>query len=98
MKSNFIEYNASRETGTNQFIKARREGKEVFVSNETKLKLSKRFKGKKLSKNHKKAISEGMKKAVKNNPESYSSKNVYGRNKRFNLLKDGEEIILHSSW
>ena len=80
--------------GSNQFIKAKKEGRKIEVSSETRNKISSSFKGKKLSEAHKKAISESMKKAVINNPESYSSSNVNGRIKKVEY----KGIILDSKW
>lgn len=98
LKSNFIEYNKKRKhekiPSSNQFIKAKQEGRIQKVSEETKTKISKAFKGRILSENHKIKISQGMVKAVKENPESYSSSNVNGRAKKV-IYKD---TILDSSW
>lgn len=55
-------------------------------------------KGKKMPKEFGEKIALSMQKAIENNPESYSSKNVCGRAKRFKLIKNGKEIVLHSSW
>lgn len=98
LKSNFIEYNKKRKheniPSSNQFIKAKQEGRIEKVSDETKRKLSKIHQGRSLSEVHKIKISQGMIKAVKENPESYSSSNVNGRTKKV-LYKD---TILDSSW
>lgn len=57
----------------NQYTKGAKMGEE------TKKKISKAFKGKNLSEEHKNKIKESMVLAVKNNPLSYSSSNVSGR-------------------
>lgn len=98
LKSNFIDYNKKKKDEniptSNQFIKAKQEGRIENVSEETKIKLSKAFKGRILSEYHKSRISQGMMRAVKRNPESYSSSNVNGRTKKV-VYKD---FVLDSSW
>ena len=83
VKSNLIEYNKKVRSGkikpSNQFTKAKENGEVWEVSDETKSKISNAFKGKKLSDVHKKKIQIAMKRAVIENPESYSSNNVSGR-------------------
>ena len=64
------------------------------MSEETKDKLKKYFLGKKLSEEHINKIRKGMKKAVLENPESYSSSNVNGRVKKI----DYKGITLDSKW
>jgi hypothetical protein len=82
--SNFIAYNKKRKElsipGSNQFIKAKQNGMEIpTVSDETRKKLSIASKGRRYSDEHKKKHSIRMKKAVLENPDSYSAKNVSGR-------------------
>jgi hypothetical protein len=83
LKSNFIEYNKKKQElgipGTNQFIKAKKEGRVVVVSEETRKKLGKINKGKQLTENHKNKLKIAMRKAVLENPNSYSANNVSGR-------------------
>lgn len=76
--------------GTNQFIK----NPNLRISEEVRLKISKSQSGKKLSNKHKEAISKAMKKAVKENPESYSASNVSGRVK----LYEYNGIKLKGTW
>ena len=77
--------------GTNQFTK---EGSTYVVSKETRQKLSKAFKGKKYSAEHRARHSVAMLEAVKRHPDSYSKNNVVGRAK--NIEYNG--CILKGSW
>jgi len=77
--------------GTNQFTK---EGSTYVVSKETRQKLSKAFKGKKYSAEHRARHSVAMLEAVKRHPDSYSKNNVVGRVK--NIEYNG--CILKGSW
>jgi hypothetical protein len=82
--SNFVDYNKKRKElsipGSNQFIKAKQLGLEVpVVSDETKNKLSIAAKGRRYSDEYKKHHSIRMKRAVLENPYSYSANNVSGR-------------------
>lgn len=84
LKSNFIEWNEKRRDnhikGENQFTKARRLGLPIpEVTEATKEKLRQKAKTRKLSLDDRQKISEGMKKAVKENPDSYSASNINGR-------------------
>jgi len=83
LKSNFIEYNKKKQelgmSGTNQFIKAKKEGRVVVVSEQTRKKLGKINKGKQLTESHKNKLKIAMRKAVLENPNSYSANNVSGR-------------------
>ena len=96
--SNFIKYNQLKRDnglpGSNQFTKAKQLGISVETSDETRRKISDAFKGKPLSDSHRKNISESMKLAVKNNPDSYSASNINGRSKKIEY--NGQ--ILDSSW
>ena len=98
LKSNFVNYNQKRKEegvpGTNQFIKAKEEGKEIKVSKETREKLSTASKGRRYTKEQKKKMSDVMQKVVREKPESYSASNVNGRSKKI-LYKD---VWLDSSW
>lgn len=82
--NNIIEYNKKRKElsipGTNQFIKAKQLGlKSPIVSDETRKKISAAVKGRKYTDEQKKQHSIRMKKAVIDNPDSYSARNVSGR-------------------
>jgi hypothetical protein len=85
IKSNFISYNEKLKNGLvvkenkNQYIKAKLEGREIFISDETRKKLSENNKGNKLNEEQKIRHKEAMKRAVLNNPESYTASNVSGR-------------------
>lgn len=68
--------------GTNHFVKAKEVGKEIKVSEETRIKLSKAGKGRRYTEEEKKKRSEIMKRVVRENPESYSASNVNGRSKK----------------
>ena len=98
-KSNFIEYNKRKQNkeikGTNQYIKARELGlPDPVISEETRQKLAKIWKDKKFSEEHKQKISKGIRKAIIEHPESYSSCNVNGRVKVF----DYNGIKLDGKW
>ena len=81
--------------GTNQFIKAKELGLEKpVVSEETKYKLSKIQKGKSHSLEFRQKLSESMKKAVIEHPESYSSSNINGRVKHYEY----NGFILDGKW
>lgn len=69
--------------GGNQFTKAKEECKEVIISEETRKKLGNYWRGKQHTEIEKQKISEGIRKAIINNPESYSSTNVNGRVKHY---------------
>ncbi len=64
---------------TNQYIKAKEIGTTYVISDETRSKLSKAGKGRKLTKEHKDKLKIAMKKAVLQNPNSYTANNVSGR-------------------
>ena len=80
---------------SNHFIKAKKLGLPTpIVSEETRLKISKVWKGRKHSEESRRKISEGMQKTVRLHPDSYSSSNVNGRVKKV-VYKD---ITLDSQW
>ncbi|MFA5586614.1 MAG: hypothetical protein WDA02_08765 [Saccharofermentanales bacterium] len=99
-KSNFSDYNRKIKNGelskinSNQFIKAKNEGKKIEVSEETRKKLSIASKKQKWSEERRKKHSESMTKAVEENPLSYSANNVCGRTK---LIKY-KETKLNGKW
>lgn len=80
--------------GTNQFIKAKELGLESpIISKETRYKIGSGWRNKKHSMESRQKISESMKRAVLNNPESYSSSNINGRVKHYeynNIILDGK--------
>lgn len=101
MTSNFIEYNKKVKEGnidkqyTNQFTKAKELGlPQPIITEETREKLGRAWRGKMLPTEMKEKISEGMQKAVRLYPDSYSSSNVNGRVKKV-VYKN---IILDSQW
>jgi hypothetical protein len=104
VKSNFIEYNKrSRDPERkqlNHFSKAKLLGLESPVmSKETREKISKGNKGKKLSEESKKKLSESMARAVKENPDSYSRNNVCGRTKLMETLDSlGNPTKVNGGW
>lgn len=83
--SQFNVYNQNVKLGiitkenTNQFVKAKLNGKHIEVGDATKLKISKTLKGRLHSQERKNNISKAMIKAVRENPHSYSINNVSGR-------------------
>lgn len=80
--------------GKNQFTKAKELGKVFEVTDETKKKLSDAGKGYKWTEERKKKHSDSMKKAVKENPDSYTKNNVCGRVK--NIEYKG--VVLKGQW
>lgn len=64
---------------SNQHTKAKERGEVVIVSEETKQKISKASKGRQLTKEHKDKLKIAMRKAVLENPDSYTANNVSGR-------------------
>lgn len=70
--------------GSNQYIKAKELGlNKPIISQETRYKLGKSWRGKKHSQEEKVKISKGIRKAILEHPESYSSSNVNGRVKHY---------------
>lgn len=104
VKSNFIEYNKKIKNGelevSNQFIKSKLLGLEYPVmTKETRKKISESNKGKKLSEESKKKLSESMARAVKENPDSYSRNNVCGRTKLMETLDSlGNPTKVNGGW
>ena len=98
LKSNFIAYNKMRKDlglpGNNQHTKAKKEGRTITVSDETRKKMSDSGKGRKLTEEQRSRISDSMKRIVREKPESYSASNVNGRVKK--ILYKG--ILLDSKW
>ena len=99
IKSNFIKYNEYRKNnnipGQNQFTKARRIGAAIpTVSESTKEKIRIKRKNYKHSDSSKNKIKIGMRNAVINNPQSYSSQNINGRVKKVYY----KNILLDSKW
>lgn len=87
-KSNFIEYNEKVSSGeiekinSNQFVKAKNEGlPKPEIREETKKKLREAAKKQKWDNERRINHSNAMRKAVINNPLSYSANNVCGRTK-----------------
>ena len=90
-------YGMLGKTGSNQHIKAKREGKDkIIVSTETREKLRIANTGLKWSDERRQKHSIIMLNAVKNNPDSYSTKNVSGRVKNYeyngNVFKGSWEL------
>lgn len=70
--------------GMNGYIKAKMLGlPKPQISEETRRKISNSFGGKYHTEESKKKISEGIRKAIANHPESYNSSNVNGRVKHY---------------
>lgn len=93
-ESNFIKYNNDKSVKhSNRFIKAKEEGRKIIVSEETRNKLSKSFKGKHYSKETKNKISNSIKKYFEEHPDkipfklNHSSKKVIQKNILKNYLK-----------
>lgn len=84
-KSNFIEYAQKIKVGlivkknTNQYTKAKLEGRTYVISQETRDKISKSSRLFKHSEESKQKLSISMRKAVLKNPDSYTASNVSGR-------------------
>jgi|LakMenE18May11ns_1017448.scaffolds.fasta_scaffold9945298_2 hypothetical protein len=99
----YCELNPNRKTRAGSdnpnYGKVGKKGKNQYsngskMSEETRDKIKKSALGRKLSEDHINKIRSGMKKAVLENPESYSSSNVNGRVKRI----DYKGITLDSKW
>lgn len=106
-KSGFIEYNKKVKNGeikkknTNQYTKAKNEGKEYILNNNARKNMSDARTGKSLSEPHKNNISHGIQEAVKKYPESYNSCNVNGRVKKYNyngIMLDGKWELEVAKW
>lgn len=80
--------------GANQYTKARENGEEYITSEEVKQKLRQANIGKKHSQETKEKISRGIRAAILNNPESYTSNNVCGRVK----IQEYNGEKFHGSW
>lgn len=88
---------------SNQYTKAEKLGHKIKVSKETREKLSaasiKNNKEYWKNPNNRIKHSKSMKKAVLNNPDSYSAQNVSGRVKSFDFIDSyGNNIKLKGSW
>jgi len=85
IKSNFIEYNQKVKSGliskshSNQYTKAKLEGKTIVITEETKRKLRESGRLYRHSPESKQKIKDAMRQAVLNNPDSYTASNVSGR-------------------
>lgn len=99
IKSNFIAYNEFRKNnnikGENHYTKAKKLGLPIpKCSEETKAKISLKHRGIKHTDESREKISESMKKAVKEHPDSYSSCNVNGRVK----IYEYNGVKLNGTW
>jgi hypothetical protein len=86
---------------TNQYIKAIENGidPKTIMSDDTKAKISKKLKGKKLTSDHKNNIKKGMMEAVKKYPESYSANNICGRTKQIEIIDSlGNNTKVNGKW
>lgn len=86
--------NSKGHKGTNQFIKAKQEGRSIQVSEETRYKIGNAWRGKKQSNELRQKRCKVMQQVVKNYPESYSSTNVNGRVKHYEY----NGIVLDGKW
>jgi hypothetical protein len=80
--------------GGNQHTRAKKEGIIVFVSDETRKKMSEASKGRRYTDEEKRKRSETMQKVVREKPESYSASNVNGRSKKIFY----NNVWLDSKW
>ncbi len=85
---------ARKGRGTNQYTKAKKTGIPYQISDETRKKISESNKNQIWSKERRLKHSDAMKRAVINNPDSYSSSNVCGRVK----IIEYNGIKLHGKW
>lgn len=99
-ESSFIKYNNDKTAKhSNRFIKAKEEGRIIEVSQETRDKISKAFKGKKHSQETKNKISQSYKSFLENHPDkigwiiNHSSKKSYAE-KYFEEVFKNENINL----
>lgn len=86
--------NSKGHKGTNQFIKAKQEGRSIQVSEETRYKIGNAWRGKKQSNELRQKRCKVMQQVVKKYPESYSSTNVNGRVKHYEY----NGIVLDGKW
>lgn len=78
--------------GSNQYIKAKLENRIIQISDLTKYKIGNGWRNKKHTQEQKNKISLGIRKAIQEHPESYSSTNINGRVKHYiykNVKLDG---------
>lgn len=101
IQPNFSKYNEKLRLGlvtkinTNQYVKAKNLGlPKPEISEETKEKFAKIWRGRKHTEESKQKISSSMKRVVRERPESYSASNVNGRVKKVEY----NGIIFDSSW
>ena len=101
IQPNFSKYNEKlrlglvTKTNTNQYVKAKNLGlPKPEISEETKEKFAKIWRGRKHTEESKQKISASMKRVVRERPESYSASNVNGRVKKVEY----NGIIFDSSW
>jgi len=80
--------------GANQYSKGRKNGTDVNMAEETRIRISESAKKRSHTELSKLKISESMKKVVLEKPEVYSGSNVNGRTKKINY----NGTILDSSW
>ena len=88
-------------SGSNQYIKAKEDGRTIEMPDETRKKISDSLTGKKFSKERREALSAAMLKAVKENPDSYTKNNVCGRVKivEYNGIKlKGQWELKTAKW
>jgi hypothetical protein len=101
IQPNFSKYNEKlrlglvTKTNTNQYVKSKNLGlPKPEISEETKEKFAKIWRGRKHTEESKQKISASMKRVVRERPESYSASNVNGRVKKVEY----NGIIFDSSW
>ena len=101
IQPNFSKYNEKLRLGlvtkinTNQYVKAKNLGlPKPEISEETKEKFAKIWRGRKHTEESKQKISSSMKRVVRERPKSYSASNVNGRVKKVEY----NGIIFDSSW
>jgi hypothetical protein len=101
IKSNFSKYNNNlrlgliTKTNTNQYVKAKNLGlPKPEISEKTREKFAKIWRGRKHTEEEKQKISSSMKKAVRERPESYSASNINGRVKKVEY----NGLVFDSSW
>jgi ribosomal protein L24E len=106
--SNFVEYSKKLKNGevtkisSNQYVKAKNEGRVVEMSKSAREKIGNASRAAhklRWTEDGRKRQSDSMKKAVRDNPESYSISNVSGRVKSYDYKdSNGNNVKLKGTW
>jgi len=84
--------------GQNQHTKAKETGIPYIVKDSTREKISDANKKRKWKNKSREKLSNSMRQAVLNNPDSYSASNVCGRVKNIEILNEGVLVKVKGKW